>query len=96
MTHRDYQPGSEWRVLKACTLEGRRFEHVPFERGWFVPWKRTLKAGDTITCLGIKRHHEGVPAVLWQGEAEDVVMKESMGMWASFVPLPGYVRKVKG
>lgn len=95
MTHEDFQPGSQWRVLKTCTLEGRVFSHVGFGGGKFTPWTRKLKAGEVITCLGIKRHSQGVPAVMWQAEAEDVVMKESMGMWASFVPLSGYVRKEK-
>lgn len=95
MRHEDFTPGSRWRVVRACELHGRRFTHVGFGGGAFSDIKHKLKAGDVITCLGIMRHHKGVPALLWQGEGEDLVVHPSMGEWASCLPLDGYMRKEK-
>lgn len=86
--HEAFQPGTRWRVTKACTLEARVWAD-----GKLKPWTRKLKAGETITCLGIKRHWEGVPAVQWEADAEGATLRESAGLHGSCCPVDGYLRK---
>ena len=94
--HDAYRPGSKWVVLRPVTLTGRVWrDHGHWSERW-GSWTKKVKAGETITCLGHLRQHEGVPAILWEGEdgAVDVVLEPSDGRHGSWMPRDGVLRRL--